>query len=269
MLFMPNEGGQVQIDLRRNPPPPPANMELLPSAQEVATELAVLNDRLEALNAPERAAWAVERFSDRLVLSSSFGAQAAVCLHLITRICPKIPVILIDTGYLFPETYRFIDELTERLALNLKVYGPGLSAAWQEARHGKLWEAGVDGITRFNQINKVEPMNRALAELGAHAWISGLRRSQSSTRKQLKVLAVQPPRIKIHPIIDWTDRDVHRYLTENDLPYHPLRDEGYVSIGDIHTSHKLTDDMTEEQARFFGLKRECGLHDGAQSDYQI
>jgi len=235
----------------------------------VAGGLAALNGQLEAADASARVAWAVERFGSRLVLSSSFGAQSSVCLHLVTRICPGIPVVLIDTGYLFPETYRFIDELTERLSLNLKVYRAELSPAWQEARFGRLWEAGVDGITRFNQMNKVEPMARALDDLGADAWISGLRRSQSSTRKDLKVLAVQPPRIKVHPIIDWTDRDVHRYLTAHGLPYHPLRDEGYISIGDIHTSHKLTEGMAEEQARFFGLKRECGLHDGAQSDYQI
>lgn len=266
---MPKAEPQVQMDLSPAPSSLDATAELLPTVREVATDLAALNARLGGVDAVSRVTWAVERFGERLVLSSSFGAQAAVCLHMVTRISSKIPVILIDTGYLFPETYRFIDELTDRLSLNLKVYRPQLSAAWQEARHGRLWEAGVSGITQFNQMNKVEPMTRALTELGACAWISGLRRSQSSTRSLLKVLAVQPPRMKIHPIIDWTDRDVHRYLTENDLPYHPLREEGYVSIGDVHTSHKLTDDMTEEQARFFGLKRECGLHDGAQSDYQI
>lgn len=266
---MPMTQDQVQTDLRgmAGSAVPPAR--LLPAVGRVAADLADTNGRLEALDARGRVSWALERFGERVVLSSSFGAQAAVCLHLVTRLCPGIPVVVVDTGYLFPETYRFIDELTDRLSLNLKVYRPVLSSAWQEARHGRLWEEGLEGITRFNEMNKVEPMARALRELAAEAWISGLRRSQSSTRKDLKVLAIQPPWLKVHPIIDWTDRDVHRYLTEHGLPYHPLRDEGYISIGDVHTSHKLTDGMTEEQARFFGLKRECGLHDGAQSDYQI
>lgn len=260
---------QVQTDLSSGEGSAPLPASLLPAVRAVAAQMADFNAELEGADATTRVAWALERFGDRLVLSSSFGAQAAVCLHMVTRLCPGIPVVVVDTGYLFPETYRFIDELTERLSLNLKVYRPALSSAWQEARHGKLWEGGLEGITRFNQMNKVEPMNRALTELGADAWISGLRRSQSSKRKELKVLAVQPPWLKVHPIIDWTDRDVHRYLTENGLPYHPLRDDGYISIGDVHTSHKLTDGMTEEQARFFGLKRECGLHDDARSDYQI
>lgn len=223
-------------------------------------ELASLNVTLEARTAEERVAWAFQQFQPRIVLSSSFGAQAAVCLHMATVQWPQIPVVLIDTGYLFPETYRFIDELTTRLNLNLKVYRAELSPAWQEQRYGKLWEQGVEGIKRYNQINKVEPMKRALAELGADAWISGLRRKQSSTRAHLGVLARQDGRVKIHPIIDWTDRDVHTYLTRHELPYHPLRDQGYLSIGDTHTTRRLTDGMTEEETRFFGLIRECGLH---------
>jgi phosphoadenylyl-sulfate reductase (thioredoxin) len=165
---------------------------------------------------------------------------------------------VVDTGYLFPETYRFIDELTERLRLNLKVYRSPLGPAWQEARWGKLWEQGLDGIERYNRINKVEPMQRALDELDARGWIVGLRRAQASTRRELKVLGIQDGYLKVHPIVDWNDKHVYDYLTRHDLPYHPLWEQGYPSIGDWHTSHKLTDGMTEEETRFFGLKRECG-----------
>lgn len=223
-------------------------------------DLERLNPELEALSAEKRVEWALNYFRPNLVLSSSFGAQAAVSLHLATAQWPDIPVVLIDTGYLFPETYAFIDQLTERLKLNLKIYRAPISPAWQEQRYGKLWEKGVEGIKQYNQINKVEPMQRALAELNAEAWISGLRRKQSSSRANLPVLVRQNGRIKVHPIIDWSDKDVHAYLTKYDLPYHPLRDQGYVSIGDVHTTRKLTDGMTEEETRFFGLVRECGLH---------
>jgi len=217
--------------------------------------------RLEALTPEERLKQAMVWFDGRIAMSSSFGAQSAVSLHMVTQIQPDIPVILVDTGYLFAETYRFIDELTERLKLNLKVYSNPVSSAWQEARQGKLWEEGIEGIERYNQMNKVDPMDRALDELGIQGWISGIRRQQSSSRENLSVLASQKGRIKIHPIIDWTDMDVGKYLTEHGLPYHPLWDEGYLSIGDWHTSHKLTDGMSEEDSRFFGLKRECGLHE--------
>ena len=217
--------------------------------------------RLDALSAEERVAWALEHFEDRIVLASSFGVQAAVSLHMITRQRADIPVVLIDTGYLFPETYRFIDELTERLDLNLQVYRPAMSAAWQETRYGKLWEQGVEGLDRYNELNKVEPMRRALDELGADAWFAGLRRQQSTSRAERSVLEVQNDRVKVHPLIDWSDRDVYRYLQRFDLPYHPLWHEGYVSVGDRQLTRPLSEMMEEEDTRFLGIKRECGLHE--------
>lgn len=225
---------------------------------------------LEQGSAEERVRWAVEAFGERLVMTTSFGIQSAVMLHLVTRIVPRIPVVFIDTGYLFPETYRFAQQLSERLDLNLKTYVPAATAAQQQALHGKLWEQGVEGLKRYNLVNKVEPMDRAVRELGATAWLAGLRRTQASTREALPVVQRQNKVTKIHPIIDWDNRRVHRYLTEHDLPYHPLWESGYVSVGDWHSSAPLTPGMTEEQTRFNGLKRECGLHEASgQADFQI
>lgn len=218
------------------------------------------NAELAALAARERVAWTLARFGGCTVMSSSFGAQSAVLLHMATREQPDLPVILVDTGYLFPETYRFVDEMTARLELNLQVYRPAVSAAWMEARHGRLWEQGSAGIERYNQLHKVEPMQRALDELGAAAWISGIRREQATSRAERAFVEDHNGRVKIHPILDWTDRDVYHYLRAHDLPYHPLWAQGYVSIGDVHTTRRLADGMAEEETRFFGLKRECGLH---------
>ena len=225
---------------------------------------------LETASAPERVNWAYKQFGDRLILSTSFGIQSAVMLHLVTTQIPDIPVVFIDTGYLFPETYRFAEQLTQRLNLNLKTYLPLQSAAHQEAMYGKLWEQGVEGLTQYNRINKIEPMNRAVQELGAKAWLSGLRRKQSSTRVNRKVTEQQNKIMKVYPIIDWNDKDVYDYLTKHDLPYHPLWDEGYVSMGDWHSTSKLSEGIKEEDTRFGGLKRECGLHESnASLDYQI
>src|SRR6185369_10252136 len=226
-----------------------------------AIDLGAANPLLERQSPEDRVARVLDRFKPHVVLSSSFGAQAAVLLHMVTRQWPEVPVVVVDTGYLFPETYRFIDELTERLRLNLKVYRSPLGPAWQEARWGKLWEQGLEGIERYNRINKVEPMQRALDELDARGWIVGLRRAQASTRRHLEVLGLQDGYLKVHPIVDWNDKDVYDYLTRHDLPYNPLWEQGYPSIGDWHMSHKLTDGMTEEETRFLGLKRECGLHE--------
>ncbi len=236
--------------------------------ETVGRDLAAANARLARATPQERVAWAVAEFGERLVVSSSFGIQAAVTLHLATRAAPDIPVIFIDTGYHFPETYRFVDELTERLQLNLKVYRAELSPAWQEARWGKLWEQGLDGLERYNRMNKVEPMNRALEELGAGAWLAGLRREQAESRSKLTVLALQNGRVKVHPILEWSNKQVHEYLKAYDLPYHPLWEQGYVSVGDVHSTAKWEPGMSEAETRFFGLKRECGLHEGSDS-FQI
>jgi phosphoadenosine phosphosulfate reductase len=218
------------------------------------------NAALERMDARQRVECTLSNLPGAHALSSSFGAQAAVSLHLVTRAAPEIPVVLIDTGYLFPETYRFVDELVLRLGLNLKVYQPVVSPAWLEARHGRLWEQGIEGIERYNSLRKGEPMQRALGELGVGTWFAGLRRGQSRSRQRIRPLEHRDGRWKVHPVFDWTDRQVFDYLRRYDLPYHPLWHEGYVSIGDWHTTRSLAEAGDPEATRFFGLKRECGLH---------
>lgn len=233
-------------------------------------DLEKVNLDLEGSTAVDRIRWAGEIFGDRLVLSTSFGIQSAVMLHLVTSVLPEIPVVFIDTGYLFPETYRFAEELTQRLNLNLKVYQPLMTAARQEALYGKRWEQGKEGLEAYNFMNKVEPMNRAMVELGAQAWLSGIRRAQSSTRENRNIVELQKRTYKIYPILDWTDRDVYRYLKANDLPYHPLWEQGYVSVGDVHSTLKMLPGMQAEETRFNGIKRECGLHEVSNRlDFQI
>jgi len=232
------------------------------SAAEDDRALKDLNTWLAQLTAPERVAWAIATLPSEHALSSSFGAQSAALLHMVTRAHASIPVVLIDTGYLFPETYRFADQLTERLGLNLKVYRPSIGVAWMEARFGRLWEQGLDGIKRYNRLRKVEPMQRALTELGARTWIAGLRRSQTQEREAIDFLELRDGRWKFHPIADWSDRDVWSYLQEHNLPYHPLWERGYISIGDVHTTQPWQPGMREDETRFFGLQRECGLHFG-------
>ena len=230
--------------------------------QDAATQhawLADINHLLTPLSAAERVRWALDNLPPSPMLSSSFGIQAAVMLHLVTQQQADIPVVLTDTGYLFPETYQFIDQLTAQLQLNLKVYRAELSPAWQEARFGKLWQS-AEGIKQYNQLNKVEPMQRALQELNVGSWFTGLRRSQSSSRADKAIVEISRGVVKIQPIIDWSNKDVFYYLKQHGLSYHPLWEQGYVSVGDTHSTRKLELGMSEEDTRFNGFGRECGLH---------
>lgn len=222
--------------------------------------LAQVNEELGELSPKARVQWALAHLPGNHGLSSSFGIQSAVMLHLLTQEQNDIPVILTDTGHLFPETYQFIDKLTQRLSLNVKVFQSELSPAWQQARFGKEWEQGLDGLDAYNKRNKVEPMQRALQELGIGTWFSGLRSQQANSRKDLPIVELRGTRYKFLPIIDLNNKQVHEYLTQFDLPYHPLWEEGYVSLGDVHSTSKLELGMSEEDTRFNGLKRECGLH---------
>jgi phosphoadenosine phosphosulfate reductase len=226
-----------------------------------AEHLKSINQQLETLSAVQRIEWALHYLPGNHMLTSSFGIQGALMLHLVTGVQPDIPVVLVDTGYLFPETYRFIDQLTARLNLNLQIFRPKQSPVWQESRYGYLWEQGLTGIEYYNRINKVEPLQEAIRQLDVGSWFAGLRRQQSHSRSNLPVVRIQDGRFKIHPVIDWHNRDVHRYLQKNSLPYHPLWEQGYVSVGDVHTSKPLELGMQEEDTRFFGLKRECGMHE--------
>ncbi|HET8898977.1 MAG TPA: phosphoadenylyl-sulfate reductase [Rhodanobacteraceae bacterium] len=236
------------------------NTQFLKDAEESPRARAELNDWLGTLKAEQRVEWALKNASGAHVLSSSFGAQAAVSLHMLTSQLPSIPVVLIDTGYLFPETYAFVERLADRLSLNLKVYQSAISPARMESRHGKLWEQGLAGLDRYNHLRKVEPMQRALRELGAHSWFAGLRRDQSRSRANIAFAERRSDRWKWHPLADWSDREIGAYMKQHQLPYHPLWNDGYVSIGDVHSTARWQPGMSVEETRFFGLKRECGLH---------
>ncbi len=224
-------------------------------------DLEAVNTQLSDVSADDIVAWAGRQFERGLVLTSSFGVQAAVMLHLVTRILPDIPVIFIDTGYLHPETYRFADDLTTRLKLNLKVFQSDMSAARMEALRGKLWETETrEALIEYDTIRKVEPMQRALKQLGATAWLAGLRQGQTDHRAKLRTVEKQGDIYKVHPILRWSTKEVHEYLKAHELPYHPLRDQGYASIGDWHSTRPITAGEDERAGRFKGLKQECGLH---------
>ncbi len=229
-----------------------------------------LSDELAAMRAGERIRALHDRFGDHLVASTSFGLQAAVMLHLIHEHAPQVPVVFIDTGFLFPETYRYMDDLMKRLPnLDLRTYQPTHSAARMQALWGNLWEGDKEAQDRYALLTKIEPMNRALQEIGADVWLSGLRRSQSATRRDRPYVERQKKTLKAYPILDWADAQVDLYYRQNDLPRHPLAEQGYLTMGDWHST-RPAEGEDAESTRFNGQKYECGLHlDSGTSDFQI
>ncbi|MFT3992385.1 MAG: phosphoadenylyl-sulfate reductase [Luteolibacter sp.] len=242
----------------------------IPATPPQDVDPAELSAAIAPLRAGERLRLLHEQLGDRLVASTSFGLQAAVMLHLIHEHAPQIPVVFIDTGFLFPETYRYADDLMARFKnLDLRVYQPKLSAARLQALYGNLWERDQEGADQYGLITKVEPMNRALKEIGADVWLSGLRRSQSKTRADRPFVEQQKKTLKAYPILDWADAQVDIYYHQNDIPHHPLEAAGYVTMGDWHSTRPASKDDAES-SRFGGNKYECGLHlDSNSSDFQI
>lgn len=228
-----------------------------------------ISKEIAELRAGERIRALYDQFGDHLVASTSFGLQSAVMLHLIHEHAPKIPVIFIDTGFLFPETYQYADQLIQRFDLDIRVYQPTVSSARMQALWGNLWEGSREDQDRYAMLTKIEPMNRALRDTGADVWLSGLRRAQSNTRKDRPFVEQQKKTLKAYPILDWADAQVDLYFHQNDLPRHPLADQGYVTTGDWHST-KPFEGGDAESTRFNGEKYECGLHlDSGTSDFQI
>lgn len=232
---------------------------------ENMTEIQLWQDELESLDAAERIAWACQRFNNNVIATSSFGIQSAVCLHLISEIDTSIPVVFIDTGYLFQETYRYASELKNLLNLDIRHYCPKITPAHMEALYGRLWESGPESLERYLKHCKIEPMKRALADMQPSVWIAGLRRLQSDSRENRPVIEEQNGILKLYPIIDWDDTQISEYLDDNLLPRHPLEEEGFVSVGDWHSTSKLQSGMRPQDTRFGGEKRECGLHEYRKS----
>jgi len=227
-------------------------------------QLIVFNRELLEEGARAQLEWAKRRFGDQLIVSTSFGIQSAVILHLVSRTLPGVPVVFVDTGYLVPETYRYAADLTKLLHLDVREYRADLSPAEMEDRFGKLWETDLD---EYHRIRKVEPMRRALEELRAQAWIAGLRADQTTFRSTLDPVTSQNGIFKVHPILRWRSKDVYYYMEQHQLPQHPLWEKGFTRVGDWHSSSPVTDGPDDApNARFDGRAEECGLHTSGEDD---
>jgi phosphoadenosine phosphosulfate reductase len=219
------------------------------------------NERLERASPEERLAFAVERYGPKTLFTSSFGAGSGVLLHMWSNVAPKLPVVFIDTGFLFPETLIYRDELVARLGLTLLVVRPRIARAQFVATHGTdIQQTDSDFCCARNKIEPLAPL-----KADAEAWVSGLRRDQSATRAHVPILlAADGEPLKVHPIADFTAREVLLYLQVNDIPPHPLEARGYRSIGCEPCTRPVAAGEDERGGRWaWSGKTECGIHENA------
>jgi phosphoadenosine phosphosulfate reductase len=216
-----------------------------------------LNEKFEAAAPQQILRWAIETHGDGAALSSSFGGQSAALIHMAIQVNPQIPILFLDTGFLFKETYAFVEELTKKWNLNLRTFK---ATSAQIAQTKKNLEARQDQSGVCCDDSKVDLMQRSLA--GLTCWIAGLRRTQGDTRKDIKIVEeYQSGLIKVHPLANWSGKQLYAYMKEHNLPFHPLWDKGYTSIGCEPCTRPPLSADDERSGRWAGLeKKECGIH---------
>ena len=225
--------------------------------------LETMRAELDPMNPLQRLQWALNRFGGGFAVTTSFGIQSSVLLHMLSCLsgAENVPVIWVDTGYLPAETYRYATTLCERLGHELVVAQSSMSPARMEALHGKLWETGREkDLDLYLQLRKVEPLEVALNERGVSCWASGVRHGQTELRKTMTVIDPIRDRLSLRPLLSWTKRDVFYYMQEHDLPQHPLFDQGYSTVGDWHSSAPDGLESDGRSTRFGGQRQECGIH---------
>ncbi len=235
---------------------PAAEVELRPTEEE----LAELNQRFAQASPEDVLRWAADRFSPDLSLSCSFGgASGMVLLDMVAKLKLQVEVFYLDTGLLFLETYALRDEAERRYGIQPVAYRSSLSLVEQAERHGdELWLRDPD---RCCYLRKVAPTERALR--GKRAWISGIRRDQSSTRATVPHVGWDETfeLWKVSPLADWTEDDVWSYIREHDVPVNKLHDDGYPSIGCMPCTRPVMPGEDLRAGRWSGTaKVECGLH---------
>lgn len=216
-----------------------------------------VNERFEERSAPEVIEWAVRTFGSRLAATSSFQTQSLPLLHLIARTAPQIQILFLDTGFHFPETLLFRDAVAAELGLTVRVIRAEMGHENFRARFGRLYQTDPD---RCCYINKVEPLRHALKDFDA--YISGVRRDQTPNRQDLSFVQRDRAGVyKVCPLLNWTSRDVWSYADENDLPAHPLFEQGYLSIGCAPCTRPVNSEADARSGRWSDSdKTECGLH---------
>jgi phosphoadenosine phosphosulfate reductase len=216
-------------------------------------------DRLAGAHPHEILSWAVETYFPRLTMATAFGPEGCVILHMLAEINPKVRVFNLDTGYQFPETLELRERIAERYGIEVELVRASSNVAEYEAANGgPVYATDPD---RCCHDRKLVPLRRAVE--GYEAWISAIRADQSSHRAQARVVGwdAKFDLVKVNPLLNWTKRDVWAFVVTNKVPYNPLHDQGYPSIGCWPCTRAVKPGDDERAGRWAGqAKTECGLH---------
>ena len=223
-------------------------------------DLVEANQRLSNASPWEILRWAVERFYPKLTMATAFGPEGCIILHMLAEIEPRVRIFNLDTGYQFAETLELRDRIAKRYSIEVEMVRPDTTVEEYEALHG-----GPLYVNQPDQCchdRKIVPLRRAVA--GYEAWISSIRADQSAHRARASVAGWDAKfgLVKVNPLLRWTYRDVWAFVVANDVPYNPLHDQGYPSIGCWPCTRAVAASETDERAgRWAGqAKTECGLH---------
>ncbi|MEM9749723.1 MAG: phosphoadenylyl-sulfate reductase [Pseudomonadota bacterium] len=221
-------------------------------------DIPALNARWSGAPAAEILDYAIgELFPGRIALVSSFGTEAAVLLHLVSKVDPKTPVVFLETEKHFAQTLQYRNALERRLGLeDLRSIRPSAKALEAEDPDGDLWRSDTEACC---DLRKVRPLADALEPF--NAWISGRKQFHGAGRARLPVFEASRTHIKVNPLANWSKDEVAQYMSEHDLPSHPLADQGFASIGCWPCTHPITDGEDVRAGRWPGAgKTECGIH---------
>jgi len=224
-------------------------------------DLRTLQEHLLGLSAEERLGWGANSFAERFALTTSFGIQSAVLLHMVSELELAVPVLWVDTGYLPPETYRYAETLRQQFGFHLEIAQSSISPARMEALYGKLWATGrVEDLESYHRMRKVDPLDALLQAKGIQCWASGVRGDQTDHRRNMNPLDQVRGLWSLRPLLEWSRRDLYYYMERHGLPQHPLFEKGYSTVGDWHSSGPDDGSASGRDTRFGGLKQECGIH---------
>jgi phosphoadenosine phosphosulfate reductase len=233
----------------------------LAAAEQI--DVPAMNAAFEATDPQKIVSWSATTFAPELVMTSSFGAESAALLHMATQVVPDIKIIMIDTGYLFPETHAFMEDLRQRLNLNVWIYrtrNDPIAYLRKAGEENPQFRKDVDACCA---ANKNEPMDRAMKQLQPRAWMRGIRRDQSESRLGTPFVewSARYKCFAISPLLNWRSRDVYTYLKKHDLPYHPLFEKGYASIGCYPCTRPIQIGEDSRSGRWSGTNKvECGIN---------